>query len=207
MIFSAGTSCSAGVTGNDREALVPVVDRHVLVVADGAQGRQGGAAAEVAIAYVKQHASEIASAMSCERCVEALVAIDQQIHASNTGGLTTAVLVVLGADGLVGASVGDSEAHLIGQNDFVDLTANQARRPFLGSGSARPVCFGPVGFEGRLLVATDGLFKYGSVHDRELIVRTASILEVAWRLVDSVRLPSGHLQDDTTVYVIERKLG
>ena len=52
--------------------------------------------------------------------------------------------------------------------------------------------------------STDGLFKYGKAADLESIVRTAPILEVAWRLVDAVRLRNGALQDDVTVYVVER---
>jgi serine/threonine protein phosphatase PrpC len=205
MLVSAATSCSAGLTGNDRDALVSVENRQVLIVADGAQGRQGGVAADIVIAYVRDHAAEIAGAMSCSASERALTAIDQQIYASGCGGLTTAVLVVLEDNILLGASVGDSEAHLIRQGDVVDLTADQPRRPFLGSGSAKPASFGPIGLEGRLLVATDGLFKYGKAEVRERIVRTAPIREVAWRLADSVRLRNGHLQDDVTVYVVERR--
>ena len=185
--------------------MVPVDNRQVLIVADGAQGLQGGVAADIAIAYVRDHATEIAVAMSCAAVEWALTAIDQQIYGSGCGGLTTAVLVVLEDNILVGASVGDSEAHLIRQGNVVELTADQARRPFLGSGSSKPMSFGPIALEGRLLVTTDGLFKYGKAEVRERIVRTAPIREVAWRLADSVRLRNGHLQDDVTVYVVERR--
>jgi hypothetical protein len=94
---------------------------------------------------------------------------------------------------------------LIQERELIDLTVNQVRRPFLGTGCARPIGFGPTQFEGRLLVATDGLFKYGKASIREDIVRSAPIREAAWRLVDSVRLGNGHLHDDVTVYVVERQ--
>jgi serine/threonine protein phosphatase PrpC len=205
MLFSASSNCSAGLTGNDRDASVPMENRRVLIVADGAQGQQGGIAADMVVAYIKDHAQEIAGAMSAHACERALVAIDREIHQSKCGGLTTAVLIVLDEALLVGASVGDSEAHLIRQDDAIDLTARQPRRPFLGSGSATSASFGPIALDGRLLVATDGLFKYGTAEVRERIVRTAPVRELPFRLIDSVRLRNGHLQDDVTVHVVERR--
>jgi serine/threonine protein phosphatase PrpC len=85
------------------------------------------------------------------------------------------------------------------------VTSHQIRKPLLGRGNVKPVGFGPSPFEGRLLVATDGLFKYGKADTLEEITRAAPIRETAWRLVDSVRLPSGNLQDDATVHVFEQR--
>jgi hypothetical protein len=50
----------------------------------------------------------------------------------------------------------------------------------------------PVPFDGTLLVASDGLFRYATTHD---IVRNLD------RLVDLVRLPNGALQDDISVVI------
>ena len=202
MLFAAA-NCPAGATGNDRDALLPVANRWVLIVADGAQGRQGGHAADIAVGYVKAHASVIGQAMSCGDCQRALSEIDRQIFQGKSGGITTAVLIVLDDESLVGASVGDSEAHLFRDTEVIDLTERQSRRPFLGSGSSSPVSFGPIRLDGRLLVATDGLFKYGSLQARERIVRTALIRDVPSQLIDNVRLRDGQLQDDVTVYVLE----
>ncbi len=44
---------------------------------------------------------------------------------------------------IVGVSVGDCGAWLIAQNGIDELTANQVRRPLLGSGEAIPVAFAP----------------------------------------------------------------
>ena len=202
MFRNAAINCSAGLAGNDRDALVSVENRQVLIVADGAQGQQGGVAADIVVAYVKSHARKIADASSFRDCEQMLAGVDQAIVRSNCGGLTTAVLIVLQSAFIVGASVGDSEAHLVRQDDVMDLTAQQPRRPFLGSGSASPAGFGPIAFEWRLLVATDGLFKYGAADLRERIARTAPFDEVASRLIESVRLRNGRLQDDVAVHVV-----
>lgn len=57
MIVSSVAAASAGASGNDGLALVPVGEAQVLIVADGAQGRQGGMAADIATAYVTRHAA------------------------------------------------------------------------------------------------------------------------------------------------------
>lgn len=77
-----------------------------------------------------------------------------------------------------------------------DLTANQDRAR-LGSGRAGPKLFKGQ-LIGRLVLATDGLFKY---------IRTADIHTSAARgvdaLVDTVRLKSGALQDDIAVVLLQ----
>jgi hypothetical protein len=78
-----------------------------------------------------------------------------------------------------------------------DLTAHQDRAR-LGSGHAHPVRF-KAQLMGRLVLATDGLFKY---------IRAADIRTCAARgvdaLIDSVRLKSGAaLQDDVAVILLQ----
>jgi PPM family protein phosphatase len=96
----------------------------------------------------------------------------------------------------VGGSVGDSGAWIVTADELVDLTACQARKPLLGSGISRPVAFGPEPFRGRLLLATDGLFKYAT-RDRILSAMKIDDPEsAAALLIDAARLKSGALQDD-----------
>ena len=73
-------------------------------------------------------------------------------------GETTTVLLIVDGNRLYGASVGDSEAWMLGTANL-RLTASQQRKPLLGSGAASPVPFSAV-LDGVLLLASDGLFKY-----------------------------------------------
>lgn len=102
-----------------------------------------------------------------------------------------------------GASVGDSGAWLVWDGTVIDLTEQQVRKPLLGSGAAHPVAFGPVPMRGRLVVATDGLFKYAT---RARLVSAASRggpESAVTALIDAVRMPSGRLQDDVGVVVCQ----
>jgi hypothetical protein len=114
------------------------------------------------------------------------------------GGETTCVAVSISDDGLFsGASVGALGAWMLCRRRPVeDLTARQDRAR-LGSGRAHPVLFKPQ-LMGRLLVASDGLFKYVRTdHVRACTARGADAL------IDSVRLKSGALQDDVAVILLE----
>jgi hypothetical protein len=68
--------------------------------------------------------------------------------------------ILMHDEAVLGASVGDSEAWLVGEATIARLTNGQVHKPLLGSGRAIPVGFGPVPLAGRLIVASDGLFKY-----------------------------------------------
>ena len=101
-----------------------------------------------------------------------------------------------------GTLFGASEAVLVDAGVMTDLTANQRRKPLLGSGSAMPVAFDPVPFRGRLVAGTDGLFKYCVRKVMEDILSAADGEPVVGRLVSAVRLPSGALRDDVGIGVI-----
>jgi serine/threonine protein phosphatase PrpC len=180
--------------GEDRAEVFSRPEGHLLVLADGAGGTSGGAAAADAV---------LASALtffpnSCSDCVRFLQNLDQKL---TTVGQSTVVVVFLTDSIVWGASVGDSSAWLIGPTDIADLTQHQKAKPLLGSGNAVPIGFGPLPFVGRVLVGSDGLFKYVS-HDR--IATLAGSLpcdDAAAALVDAARLRSGALQDDIAVIV------
>jgi len=79
-----------------------------------------------------------------------------------SGGQCTAVVVEISEGRVFGASVGDSGAWMLPGKAIVDLTENQNRKPLLGSDEASPMGFGPIEISGRLLIASDGLFKYAT---------------------------------------------
>lgn len=169
-----------------------------IVLADGAGGRSGGReAAEAVLRGVRARAGELADA---EGCASALEAVDRELVTQRHGGEATAVLVVVRGREVVGASVGDSGAWLVGPAGVRELTGRQVRKPFVGVGCATATPFlAVIGPDERLLVASDGLLKYV---DRERIVAASlsgSLAEAARRLVDEARLPSGGLQDDVAV--------
>ena len=181
--------------GDDRAEVFSRPGAHLLVLADGAGGTSGGAAAAAdavlasALTFFPNSASD---------CVRFLQDLDQKL---TTVGQSTAVVLVLTDSEVLGASIGDSSAWLVGPTNVTDLTQHQKTKPLLGSGSAVPIGFGPFPFVGRVLLGSDGLFKYVS-HDR--IATLASSLpfaDAATGLVDAARLRSGALQDDIAVVV------
>jgi hypothetical protein len=86
------------------------------------------------------------------------------------------------------------------------LTEGQPRRPLLGGGLPRPRAFtAPLDWGGALLLASDGLFNYGSADTICRLIRTCANAEACCSaLVDSVRLPNGALQDDVGVVLVGR---
>jgi serine/threonine protein phosphatase PrpC len=133
-----------------------------------------------------------------------LRSLDLTLFAEPAAGEATAIIALVTPQLVVGASVGDSEAWLIRHGVELVLTEAQNRKPLLGSGRAEPVGFGPVRLEGRLVVASDGLFKYCD-RERLLSVATAEPLGVAaTNLVAEARLPSGALQDDVSIVLCDR---
>jgi serine/threonine protein phosphatase PrpC len=121
--------------------------------------------------------------------------------ALKTGLLTS---TARGGQGRVhGASVGDSGAWLLTGKAIVDLTENQHRKPLLGSDEALPTAFGPVEMSGRLLIATDGLFKYAMASDIAKWAIGLPVNDAIDKLIAGLRLRSGALQDDVAIILIE----
>jgi serine/threonine protein phosphatase PrpC len=189
---------AANPENQDRGVVIQDGPRVVLCVADGAGGRSGGTeAATLAVKLVRENASLLNDASSC---AELLRQMDTTIANDREAGETTCALAVLTSNELFGASVGDSGIWLISETgDLNDLTQNQQRRPFIGSGSAWAVPFEHSNPRGILLLATDGLIKYTSA---EHIVATclADPADVAApKLIGLVRYASGALPDDVTL--------
>jgi serine/threonine protein phosphatase PrpC len=184
----------------DRAEVLEIADGLVLVVADGAGGRSGGAdAAEGLVRLVREAVAAGRAPKDARRWSAFLASADDALVDDPEAGETTAVVATVTARGVVGASVGDSGLWLVGEEGWLDLTQGQPGKPFLGTGAARPVPFAARFPLGTLLAATDGLLKYAGPEQIAALARGADLNGAARELVDLVRLRSGALQDDVAV--------
>ncbi len=174
----------------DRVAVIQTTERTIIVVADGAGGvGSGDQAAETVIREVTADHSKIITAEDWETTL-------RQIDYRVGPGESTAVVVDLRADSIVGASVGDSQAWIVHDGTLLDLTANQKRKPLIGSGRASPLRFSHPPLNGTLIVATDGFCNYVKREQLTALVAQSDLYEIPRHCVEMVRLPSGDLWDD-----------
>jgi PPM family protein phosphatase len=190
-----------GGKGEDRLLVEHYGARTLAIVADGAGGMGGGAAAAAMACSIAAQRLRTAGTGTAEDWARCLYEADQAVV--RTGGQCTAVVVEISAGRVVGASVGDSGAWLLTGKAIVDLTENQHRKPLLGSDEALPMGFGPIELSGRLLIATDGLFKYATESDIAQRATALSVNDAVDKLIAGVRLLSGALQDDVAIILVE----
>jgi serine/threonine protein phosphatase PrpC len=190
----------ASGTGEDRAIAVPTAGGYLVAVADGAGGTGGGsAAAESLIALL----SRLTDGPASTDWFAELCKFDDDLAARRSGGQTTGVVAFVKGDSVIGASVGDSSAWLITPaGETTDLTARQRRRPLLGSGEALPVQFEADLQGGRVLLGSDGLFKYATAERICALAMQGSVTEAADALANCMCLPSGALQDDVAVVLV-----
>jgi serine/threonine protein phosphatase PrpC len=175
----------------------------VLVIADGAGGMSGGAeAAQFIVEGVKKRIGS--TTMNPSGLNELLTFLDREMAAIGAFGETTGVVVVLSDGGVFGASVGDSGAFIFSKAELENLTANQIRKPFLGSGRAIPVTFTRGLLNGTLLVATDGLLKYTSLEKIAATILASDFDSAASKLIELVRYQSGALPDDVSILLVRQ---
>jgi PPM family protein phosphatase len=187
-------------SGQDRAIAVPSARGYLVAVADGAGGTGGGAAAAERLMAILTSLTQGAASTDW---FAALCTFDDELSASPSGGQTTGVVAYVDSDRILGASVGDSSAWLISPTgEPTDLTARQRGRPLLGSGEALPVQFEANRRGERLLLASDGLFKYTTTERICALATRGSVAEATNALADCVRLPSGALQDDVAVVIV-----
>lgn len=184
----------SGGRNEDRAACFGSGDSWILVLADGAGGVGSGAeSAEIVIGTAQALAVGRLSTPSA-----ALTFADQEI--AKGSGLSTGIIVLISNGEVSGASCGDSEAWLLADGKTLELTSNQSRKPLLGDG-ARVVPFGPEPFNGRLLMASDGLTKYARWSDVVRCVQNQSPRQAASMVADLARIANGGYQDDISVIV------
>ena len=183
------------------EDRVLVIERRgslVVVLADGAGGMRGGAAASDAFVHAVRKAAED-DAFDVDGAAawgELFARVDHELACAFTGE-TTAIVITLAPHGITGTSVGDSEAWLVGVATIDDLTAGQDRHR-LGSGRAIPVAFARPPLTSTLLAATDGLFKHAAPHAIAEAARSGSVDAV----VALARLPSRRYADDLALALV-----
>ncbi|MBI1177472.1 SpoIIE family protein phosphatase [bacterium] len=193
---------SAGDILEDRVAIDRDESDVMVVLADGAGGMSGGAdAADVAANAARAQLRTVG--FNSDSFVEMLSRLDKDLSDNRGTGETTIIAIRISASKLVGASVGDSGAWLISDEGIDDLSSGQVRKPLLGSGATNPVGFERTGLTGRLLVASDGLFKYASRGKIADIVRTNEAGVALDLLMALVRYPSGALPDDVSLVLVK----
>jgi serine/threonine protein phosphatase PrpC len=188
----------------DRVAVFAQAGVAFAVLADGAGGMAGAAeAAETVITIASQWdpCDVLASCGGGAASRLEAMDMDHALARAAHGGQCTAVVVALDGESVAGASVGDSAAWMVGE-DLVNLTASQHRKPLVGSGRAVAVPFVADLSGRRVLVASDGLWKYAHAARVREIATIEDSEDAATRLLELVRLPSGKLQDDVSIALL-----
>jgi serine/threonine protein phosphatase PrpC len=188
---------------HDRVKVVQHGCRTVIALADGAGGMSGAAEAaeQVVNSLVKAFAGAQVDATPGS-CAEVLAVVDHAVASNPRAGETTGLLVVIDADSVVGASVGDCAAWIVPQNDGRrEISVHQMRKPRIGTGRANPVGFGPTSLKGVLIMITDGIADHITGVQLTALVRRVEAEQLPRALLDHVRLPSGKLTDHVTVVV------
>jgi len=186
--FRVRTSSAKARPSEDRADVIERGNDLVIVVADGAGGMRGAADASQTVVDAVRSMRPNADLRSM------LTDVDRAL-AQAAIGETTAIVAIVSEDGsILGASVGDSEAWIVGATTIDELTGSQDRRR-LGSGRAEPTLFSRTALEGTLIVATDGLFKYAPRTAIAAVVRTCS--HPADALIESTNTP-----DDITIVTV-----
>jgi PPM family protein phosphatase len=180
-----------------RAEVISCGERTVLILAGGAGGISGGAqAAELCVRLLRAAADRI---KTTEDCVALLTRVDEELARRKECGETTGVIVVIDSSRIFGASVGDSAAWLFASDGNGELTRGQQRKPLLGSGGALPRSFNWDTEDGTIVVASDGLWNYTTVDAIRSRVQTRDSTDLALRLAELARLPSGTFPDDVAV--------
>ena len=121
--------------GHDRIGLWQTDSALTIALADGAGGVVGAATAALSLL----NAVDISPTPALQAS-DIISALDRRL-ASTNGGQSTAVVLTLSADGVAGASVGDSSGWVIRGDSIEDLTNLQNRQPLLGTGACVRVAF------------------------------------------------------------------
>lgn len=171
--------------------MLPCEHGVVVAVADGAGGTSGGERAAKAVV------DRVASVASHAYDWSMLLA---ELDLAQIGyGQTTAVVLWITHDKIVGASAGDSAAWIIRDTGIEDITSHQHRKPLIGDGAVvTSIEAGPLA-GGTVLVASDGLLHYAKHADIARIALGPDLAAAAKALIELVRLPSGQLPDDVSV--------
>jgi hypothetical protein len=180
----------------------------LVAVADGQGGRAGGArAAALACRTCLDHAARWAprDLLTPGPWVALLVRTDNAVARDADAGLTTLVAFALTAEGLAGASSGDSAVLVLAHGHEPLFPSEPAvKHPPLGSGAAalRPfqVALTP---PWTVLAVTDGVWKYAGWERVTALAGRCRGHELLTALRQAAALPrTGALQDDFTAVAL-----
>src|SRR5689334_8010615 len=121
--------------GQDRAVVLPCEHGVVIALADGAGGTSGGARAATAVI---DRVGTVAS-----HAYDWQMLLAELDHTQIGFGQTTAVVLWLTHDKIIGASAGDSAAWIVRDASVVDLTEHQHRKPLIGDGAVVTAIEGP----------------------------------------------------------------
>jgi serine/threonine protein phosphatase PrpC len=195
-------AASSRTHSEDRAEVFEYEDVLIVVVADGAGGLTGGAAASDALvnAVRARIGEQPFDPYNMRAWVAVLSRADSDIARGAAGGETTAIVAVIGPAGVIGVSAGDSEAWMVGSR--TDRLTEKQDRTRIGTGQARPTPFHRRTMDGVLVIATDGLFRHTRSDSIAASCGPGTTSDIASRLVDLPRLRSGAYPDDLAVVVV-----
>jgi hypothetical protein len=187
---------AAGSSDQDRHAVRVLDDGFFAVLSDGvgSSGR-GREAAEAVVQGLSARPLKDAGEIGAR-----IVEVDDALAAGH-GGQATALGFFVGAAGLTGAAVGDTELWWRDANGWHDGTANVTRRPLVGSGVSTVVDL-HASLPDVIVAATDGLWKFAAPF--EVLGLLDAHPGEPLRALDPLWLPTGALPDDVTVLVARR---
>lgn len=188
---------SARGNGQDRASVCTVPGGLVVVLADGAGGSGAGdRAAQAIVDGVEARAVRGADWLAL------LSTLDRELAAHGRGQSTAVVLSIVEGT-ITGASVGDSEAWMVRDQEQIELTEGQDRRPLVGAGDAVPRPLQKAAIAGgTLVVASDGLWNYARRTDIARVALLPELADVASELIELVRLPTGAVPDDVAIVLV-----
>ena len=141
--------------GDERAALVALPAGVLAIISDGAGGMAGGAAAaELLVHEIRAALGEHRELPDGDAISAALVRADGVIAAARLAGQTAALVAVVGADRVGGATVGRCQALLLREQEVRTLST-AGRQPLLGTGAAQPRPFEGAMVGARLLLGND----------------------------------------------------
>ena len=200
----AQAAASSRAASEDRTFVRARGDTLVVLVADGAGGMAGGGTASDAIVdAVRAQAEDETLDRFDLRAWSRLFETTDAVLARALTGESTAIVAIVSPTALLGISVGDSEAWVV-NGALVDRLTDAQDRKRVGSGRARPVAFHRRALDGVLVVATDGLFKHAAPQRIAAACGNGDAAELAHRLVELPRLPSGSYPDDVALVVVTK---
>lgn len=211
MKFSICTEPGGGKRENEDVIVTQINPTHsdclVCVLADGQGGQShGAAAARAACETARDAAAKHKAGDLINTGVWPDILAEADIAASRTGGYSTLIAFVCVEGVVCGASCGDSKVFLKEPGGrIIELTKHQRKNPPVGSGGAIFEIFrAESNHGGRVLAASDGVWKYCGYEAIESALRMKAVSEIAAFLRNAVAPKNGGpLPDDFSFVVVE----